>query len=113
MKRHAIVFTCIFLAAPALAQDEREESCGYQGQVASAIREARLDGVKENRVESEILSGNPGWPATYNRSIPVLAGWVYQIDRKLLRDNDVGALWRQQCIDNWDTIQEMMQQQSG
>lgn len=113
MMRHAIVFTCLFLATPALAQDNREESCGYQGRVASAIQEARLDGVSEKRVERKIIDSNPGWPAVYNKMIPLITPWVYQQEKAALRNADIGALWQQTCIDNWDTIQGMMQQQSG
>jgi len=113
MVRFAIAFSLACLAAPAFAQDEREASCGYQGAIATAIQTARLDGVRENRVEREILGNSPAWPASFNGAIPTIAGWIYQIDRSQLRSNDLGAIWQEQCVTNWDAIQQMLSNQSG
>lgn len=113
MVRFAVAMSLAFMAVPAFAEENREESCGYQGAIASAIQEARLDGVREKRVERKILASNPAWPENYNKVIPTISGWVYQIDKAQLRSNDLGAIWQEQCVTNWEAIQQMLSNQSG
>lgn len=97
---------CLF-ATPLIAADSKEVSCGYQGQVISAIQQARLDRVKEQDVAATIAASNPSWPAQYSKAIPGLTPWVYQQKMRDLRKNDLGAVMREQCIENWDQIQAM------
>jgi hypothetical protein len=113
MVRTALVLSFVFSATASFAEPTKEEACGYQGQIAGAVRQARLDGVKERRAEETVVAGNPGWPENYNNAVPLLVSWIYQMDNGTLKDNDLGALWTQQCIDNWDTIQEMVAKQAG
>jgi len=113
MVRFAAAVSLACLAVPAFAEENKEESCGYQGAIASAIQTARLDGVREKRVEKKILANSPAWPENYNKVIPTITGWIYQIDKSQLRSNDLGAIWQEQCVTNWDAIQQMLSNQSG
>lgn len=109
MKRLALAAGLFLtLAAPAArAEDSKEVSCSYQGQVAAAVQKARLDRVPESDVEATILASNPTWPQNYSAAIPQLTGWVYQQKRRDLRKVDLGAFFEAQCLENWDQIQEM------
>ena len=102
-----IIVLVSLLAAPAFAEENKEESCGYQADVVAAIQKARLARVKESNVEKVILADNPSWPETYNAAIPELTSWIYQQKRRDLRKVDLAADLRTQCIENWDQIQEM------
>jgi hypothetical protein len=105
MLRFSLACALAMLGSPAFAENEKEVSCGYQADVVAAIRQARLDGVKERQVEKTILSGDPDWPENYSKAIPALVPWVYQMDIALVRDNDLSAILQQQCLDNWEQIQ--------
>jgi len=100
------VLACL-LATPAMAEKNKVESCGYQGDVMAAVQKARLARVKEGNVEQAILADNPSWPTQYNAAIAGLTKHVYQLKRRDLRKVDLGTQLRTQCIDNWDRIQEM------
>ncbi|MDU9003509.1 hypothetical protein [Sedimentitalea todarodis] len=105
MIRLALV-ACLF-ATPLLAAESKEQSCGYQAQVISAIQKARLDRVKQADVASTIAASNPTWPANYNAAIPQLTEFVYSQKKRDLKKTDLGANLQQQCLENWDQIQEM------
>ncbi len=107
MTRFVIAFVVAALGTPMLAEASKEESCGYQGQVMAAVQQARMDRVKKDRVETEILASNPTWPAEYSKAIPPLVDQVYAMKRRDLRKNDLGALFEQQCLANWEQIQAM------
>lgn len=96
------------LAAPAMAEESKEESCAYEAQVMSAVQQARLDNVARDKVAGHIAASSPAWPERYNAAIPGLVDYVYQLKRRDLRQNDFGAIWNQQCVDMWDQRQEMI-----
>lgn len=108
MIRLAIV--ACFLSTPLLAAETKEESCGYQAQVVSAIQKARLDRVKKENVAATIAASNPPWPDNYNAAIPQLTNFVYDQKRRDLKKTDLGANLQKQCLENWDKIQEMQKQ---
>ncbi len=102
-----ITIAACLLATPLLAAETKEQSCGYQAQVMSAVQQARLNKVKQADVASTIAAGNPTWPANYSAAIPQLTQFVYSQKMRDLRKTDLGATLRQQCIENWDQIQKM------
>lgn len=110
--RLALVFA--LLAAPALAAgsqtDEREEVCGYEAQVMTAVQQARLDNVAQDKVVAHIAAGTPAWPENYSAAIPGMVDYIYQLRRRDLKNNDFGAIWKQQCLDMWEQRQQMIKQ---
>ena len=94
--------------APAFAEDSKQTSCAYQGRVVSAIQQARLERVSQDKVEETILASNPTWPEQYNAVIPAMTGFVYEQKRRDLKKVDLGEQFRDQCLENWDQIQAMM-----
>ena len=87
----------------------KEDSCKFQGQVMAAVQQARMDRVAQDKVADTILPANPDWPAQFANTIDPLAAHVYGMKRRELRKLDLGAVLEQQCLDNWDQIQEMQQ----
>ncbi|MDF1727003.1 MAG: hypothetical protein P1U53_04545 [Sulfitobacter sp.] len=87
------------LAPAAQAQSAKEKDCLYQGQVVAAIQQARLERVREAKV-IEHVSGAGDWPARYDNSIPIFAGWIYgsEVKMKDLREQNFGEAWRQTCL---------------
>jgi len=102
MTRFALILAIAAFATPAFAQDnevpDKEETCGYQAEVVSAIQQARLDRVPERGVQEHILAQSPTWPAKYNNAIPLITPWVYEQKRKTIRKEDLGAAWSELCL---------------
>jgi len=96
MIRYAVVL-CL-LAAPVVAKDSKEVSCGYQSEVIAAIQQARLDKVKERNVPKHIADTDPTWPDNYNAAIPLMTPWVYEQKMRDVRNNDLGATWKELCL---------------
>ncbi|MEP2640574.1 hypothetical protein [Roseobacter sp.] len=88
----------VVAALPAMAQSEKELSCGYQADVVSAVREARLDRVRERKVEETVLAGTPSWPEKFNNAIPLVTPWIYEMSRKEVRNTDLAAVWKDACL---------------
>lgn len=101
-----VMIACL-MATSASAQDSKEDSCKYQGQVMAAVQQARLDRVREADVEQHILQSEATWPERYNGAITHFAPVVYGAKRRDLKRVDLGAQIEAQCLENWDTIQEM------
>ncbi|MEM1073241.1 MAG: hypothetical protein AAGI36_02235 [Pseudomonadota bacterium] len=98
MLRFLLTAALAVFATPGVAQSEKEVSCGYQAEVARAIQQARLDRVRERKVEEKILAGTPTWPDNYNRAIPLMVPWVYELPMKQVRDHDLGDAWNELCL---------------
>lgn len=98
MRRFVFVAALAVSAAPALGQTEKETSCGYQAQVVIAIQQARLDNVRERNVKRTVLDTNPTWPDNYNAAIPLIAPWVYELPMDQVRDNNLGEVWNEMCL---------------
>ena len=98
MIRPALVLA--LLATPALAEDSKGVSCGYQAQVVAAIQQARLDRVKERDVPEAIAASNPTWPENYNAAIPLITPWVYEKKMRVVRQNDLSEAWKEVCLAN-------------
>jgi len=105
-----IALAVAVLAAPVYASETKEESCKFQGQVMAAVQQARLDRVKQEDVEQVILDSEHDWPEAYSNAIPQLASHVYSMTRRDLKNIDLGAVFEQQCLQNWDQIQAMQKQ---
>lgn len=98
MLRFTVAISLAVFAAPAFAQSEKDQNCGYQAQVVSAVQQARLDRVKERDVQKVILGSDPSWPRNFNAAIPLIAPWVYELPMDQVRDNDLGDIWRANCL---------------
>ncbi len=98
MTRFALILAATAFAAPALAQESKEETCGYQAQVVAAIQQARIDRVAERGVQDHILAQSPDWPENYNNAIPLITPWVYEQPRRVIRNEDLSAAWSELCL---------------
>lgn len=96
--RTVMAFLLALTALPASAQTEKEASCRLQADVVVAIQQARLDRVRERRVEKAILDTSPTWPEKYNNLIPILTPWVYELPMDQVRENDLGEVWNTACL---------------
>ena len=97
MTRFALTCAVALLAMPAFA-DEKAESCGYQADVVAAVQQARLDRVKERNLTEHILAQEPAWPERFNNAIPLIAPWVYEQKRRVIRNEDLAAAWNELCL---------------
>ncbi|KIN63983.1 hypothetical protein Z946_2866 [Sulfitobacter noctilucicola] len=86
------------LAGPLMAQSsEKETQCGYQAEVVKAIQQARLDRVRERKVQEHVLAVAT-WPDNYNTAIPLLTPWVYEMKMRDVRKQDLAAAWTELCL---------------
>ncbi|MBW4707753.1 hypothetical protein KX928_08130 [Roseobacter sp. YSTF-M11] len=97
MLRFVLTVALAVIAVPAVAQSEKEVSCGYQADVVEAIKQARLDRVAERKLP-EVLAQNATWPEKYNNIIPIIAPSIYEKKRSDLREEDLATWWREQCM---------------
>lgn len=98
MLRLSLAVVLTFSALPAVAQSDKEVSCGYQAQVVAAVQQARLDRVEERSVQKTILESDPEWPANFNNAIPLITPWVYEMPMKDVRENDLSDVWSELCL---------------
>ncbi|WP_299142013.1 hypothetical protein [uncultured Tateyamaria sp.] len=97
MTRFALTVALSLISAPAFAQDAAE-SCGYQADVVAAVQQARLDRVPEREVQDHIIAQSPEWPEQYNNAIPLIAPWVYEQKRKIIRNESLADAWTELCL---------------
>jgi len=90
--------TAAVFASPVSAADSSEETCGYQADVVAAVQQARLDRVKERDLTETLTIVEPSWPENYNAAIPLVAPWIYDQKMKVIRKEDLGAVWKEQCL---------------
>jgi hypothetical protein len=97
MKLRLALFAAV-LASPVVAADSKEVSCGYQADVVAAVQQARRDRVKEADVAEAIAATDPAWPENYDAAIPLVTPWVYEQKMKVIRKEDLGAAWKELCL---------------
>jgi len=81
------------------ASTQKREYCGHQGDIVAALSKAKLDRVPERQAEAHVLK-SATWPAKYNVVVPIYVGEVYKLNRKDLKNTDLGAQWRDACLAN-------------
>ncbi len=94
----AITASLLATAAPVLAQTAKETDCTYQADVVEAVRQARIERVKERKVPAHVQAAAPGWPEKYNAVVPLVAPWVYEMKMADVKANDLGAAWKEMCM---------------
>lgn len=93
------VLVCFgLLAAGGAMAETKAESCALQAQVVGAVQKARLDRVRERKVEEAVLATQPDWPEKYNRVIPLVTPWVYEMKMREVKKHDLGAAWQELCL---------------
>lgn len=98
------VFLCA--GAPAAFADKASE-CKLQGEVMSAVQQARLDRVSKDSAPDKIVADNPDWPEGLSTALPALVEYVYGLKRRDLKNADLGAAAEASCLENWEQIQAM------
>lgn len=91
----------------AFAAQSKEEVCSLQGDIVSAIQEARLDRVPQDKVVGKVMAANPEWPQKVEGAMPGLVNWIYEQKRRDLKKADLGDAAQQQCLDNWEQIKTL------
>ncbi|NNK17292.1 MAG: hypothetical protein HKP51_10360 [Sulfitobacter sp.] len=83
----------------AQASETRKVDCGHQAAVVAAVQQARLDRVRERKVQEHVTK-DATWPDNYNNAIPLIAGWVYGKDVTMrdVRNKDLAAAWTELCL---------------
>ena len=98
MIRLAVAAALCLTAVPAFAADDKTTSCAYQADVVAAVRQARIDRVKEQKVREKLLAASPSWPESYNAAIPLVTPWVYEMKRRDVVKQDLAAAWKELCL---------------
>ncbi|SIT16099.1 hypothetical protein SAMN05421759_12341 [Roseivivax lentus] len=86
---------CLGLAAPALAQSGADE-CGLQAEIVMRVVEARQDGADAERALTDVVQGLSGEGEKYAETVPLMAEWIYSLDRDVLGPA-IGEAWATQC----------------
>lgn len=94
----AVVAGLFGVASPVVAASDKQADCGYQADVVEAVRQARLERVKERKLAAHIQTTSPAWPEKYNAIVPLVAPWVYEMKMGDVKQNDLGAAWKEMCL---------------
>lgn len=86
-------------AGPVGASTQKQEFCTIQGDIVAALGQAKLDRVPEKKAAAHVTK-TATWPEKYNAAIPIYVGEVYKLKRKVLRETDMAANWRDACMAN-------------
>tara|TARA_R110002049_G_scaffold140930_8_gene302385 strand:+ start:4131 stop:4442 length:312 start_codon:yes stop_codon:yes gene_type:complete len=89
--------TSMAVTGPALAASKKEVSCGHQAAVVAAVRQARLDRVKEREV-TKVVTAQATWPENFNTAIPLVTPWVYEMKMRDVKEQDLAAAWNEMCL---------------
>ena len=98
MTRIALITVCALLAAPGFAQSDKDLDCTYQAQVVEAVRQARIDRVKERDVGDTVLSAGATWAESCSSAIPLVTPWIYDMRRRDVIKQDLAAAWKELCL---------------
>ncbi len=97
------VLTVAFTAAltmtsgPSFAQSKKEIDCGHQAAVVGAVRQARIERVKEREVPAYVAEFAT-WPKSYNTAVPLVTPWVYEMKMRDVKKDDLAAAWNELCL---------------
>lgn len=97
MVRVFLSAVAVTLAASGAQAADKAEVCGYQADVVKAIQQARLDRVRERKVQEYVLE-NATWPENFNTAIPLLTPWVYEMKMRDVRGQDLAEAWTELCL---------------
>jgi hypothetical protein len=81
--------------------------------VVGEVQQARLDRVPKANLANTLRAAHPDWPEGMVQAIPAIGEYVYSFKRRDLRDVDLAATSKQQCLENWDQIQELKKSMSN
>ena len=99
MKPIAVAMTAALMmtSGPSFAATKKETDCGHQAAVVGAVRQARIDRVKEREVPAHV-SEKATWPESYNTAIPLVTPWVYEMKMRDVKKQDLAAAWNELCL---------------
>lgn len=97
LKRSLIISVSLWVAGPAFASDQREESCDATADIVSKAVEARLDGRSQAEAKTELAQDGSGITGVYKATIPALVDMVYGFDQSTLGDTVVDD-YKAQCL---------------
>lgn len=100
--------------APAHADEtEKQTACRLQAELVGAVQQARLDRVRKAKLTETLRAANPDWSEGMVQAIPAIGDYVYSFKRRELRGVDLAATSKQQCLENWDQIQDLKNSMSN
>ena len=85
------------VSGPALAQADKETTCVHQASVVGAVRQARIDRVKERDVQGKVVA-QATWPESFNTAIPLVTPWIYEMKMRDVKAQDLAAAWKEMCL---------------
>lgn len=93
----ALTAALVMTSGPSFAASKKETDCGHQAAVVGAVRQARIDRVKERKVP-EHVKAVATWPESYNTAITLVTPWVYEMKMRDVKKQDLAAAWEELCL---------------
>ena len=108
----ALVIGAAVLATsgPAFAASRKQRECAEQGALVGTIQQARLAGVRRAQLRDAVAKAQPDLSEAMLDTVPQLGDFVYGLKRGQLKQINLGQVTQQQCLDNWDQVQQMRKQ---
>lgn len=92
-----VVVAALAAAGPAVAASKKATDCGHQAAVVEAVRQARIERIKERDVPAHV-EPKATWPDSYNTAIPLVTPWVYEMKMRDVKAQDLAAAWNEMCL---------------
>lgn len=109
----AALVSVSFVSAAVADEANKQAECKFQGDLIGAVQQARLDRVNKDKLTDTVMAAHPSWPASAADAIPAIGEYVYSFKRRDLRKVDLGVSTQQQCLENWEQIQELKKSMSN
>ena len=97
LKRSFFFALSLSIAAPALASEQRKETCEITADIVSQAVAARLDGRTQAQAKTDLSQDGSGITGIYKATIPSLVDMVYGFEQSTLGDGVVED-YRAQCL---------------
>ena len=97
LKRSFFIAMALWLAAPALASEQRKATCEITAGIVSQAVAARLDGRSQAQAKADLAQDGSGITGIYKATIPSLVDMVYGFEQSTLGDGVVDD-YMAQCL---------------
>lgn len=96
--RFPVVAISLSLILPGAVQAQTAAECATQGSIIQRFADYRMEGVGKNRAERLVRRALAEHAQKYVPALPHMADFVYMSVAETQLDDQVGAVFRDQCI---------------
>ncbi|SPF78272.1 hypothetical protein [Pseudoprimorskyibacter insulae] len=96
--RYALATAVCLLSANGAMAADMEKECAVQGALAQSVADERSKGTSQRKALRLVSGGLTEDAAKYADFVPTLVAYIYEQVPANLIDENVGEVWRTQCL---------------